>query len=392
MNSRQRFNAVMNFEPPDRNLLWEMGYWPDTLERWYGEGLRRKRNQLGTPGAGIRGEASPHDEASPTRFRERDAHDLLGLDAGLVNLPVNSGPQPLFSQDVFEDTEEYLVYQDEYGVKKRLTKGGASVPEFIGWQVQSRRDFERLKEERFQPRLEERVPPNWPNLVERYRDRDFPLSIGGYPFGFYGFLRYLMGEERLLLSFYDDPRLVENIMSFLADFWIELWDQVLCDVEVDCAHFWEDMAYRTGPLISPAMFRDFMTPCYQKVTGFLKDRGVRIILVDSDGNLEELIPLFLEAGLTGVWPIEVQAGNDLLEIRRRYPQLQIQGGIDKLKIARGRQAIDEELESKVPVMLRRGGYIPHLDHAAHPEISWPDFCYYRQRLKALIEEHAAEER
>jgi uroporphyrinogen decarboxylase len=293
---------------------------------------------------------------------------------------------------VFEDTDEYLVYQDEYGVKKRLTKGGASVPEFISWQVETRRDFERLKEERFQPRLEERVPSNWPVLAGQYRERDFPLAIGGYPLGFYGYLRYLMGEERLLLGFYDDPRLIKDIMNFLADFWIELWDQALNDVQVDCAHFWEDMAYRTGPLISPAAFREFMTPCYKKITGFLKDRGVRIILVDSDGNLDELIPLFLEAGLTGIWPVEIQAGNDLLEIRRRYPRLQIQGGIDKLKIAKGRKAIDEELESKVPFMLARGGYIPHLDHLAHPEISWPDFCYYRRRLGELIEGHARKER
>jgi uroporphyrinogen decarboxylase len=309
---------------------------------------------------------------------------VLGLDPGLVNLPVNSGPQPLFSQDVFEDTGEYLIYQDEYGVRKRVTKDGASVPEFIGWQVESRKDFERLKEERFQPRLADRVPPNWARLVAAYRERDYPLSIGGYPFGFYGFLRYLMGEERLLLGFYDDPGLIRDIMGFLADFWIELWDQALGEVQVDCAHFWEDMAYRTGPLISPATFREFMTPCYQKVTGFLKDRGVKVILVDSDGNLDELIPLFLEAGLTGIWPVEVQAGNDLVEIRRSYPQLRILGGIDKLKIARGREAIDRELEDKMPYMLSRGGYIPHLDHSAHPEISWPDFRYYRNRLKGYV--------
>ena len=388
MNARERFVAVMNFQQPDRNLLWEFGYWPETLERWYREGLEHRENQQNAPGSGVRGEACSHDETSTTRVRDWDVHKTLGFDPGLVNLPVNSGPQPLFPEEVFEDTDEYLVYQDEYGVKKRLTKGSSSVPEFIGWQVESRRDFERLKEERFPPGLEQRVPPNWQELVEAYRHRDYPLSIGGTPFGFYGFLRYLMGEERLLLSFYDDPKLIKNIMGFLADFWIELWDQALAEVQVACAHFWEDMAYRNGSLISPATFREFMTPCYRKVTGFLKDHGVEIILVDSDGNLDELIPLFLEAGLAGVWPIEVRAGNDLLEIRRRYPQLRILGGIDKLEIARGREAIDRELECKVPSMLAGGGYIPLLDHAAHPEISWSDFCYYRQRLNAMIEKQA----
>ena len=386
MNVRERFVAVMNFQKPDRNLLWEFGYWPETLERWYREGLEHRDNQEGTPGSGIRGEACAHDETSRTRVRDRDVHRVLGMDPGLVNLPVNSGPQPLFAADVFEDTDEYLVYQDEYGVKKRLTKGSSSVPEFIGWPVESRRDFERLKEERFQPGFADRVPPNWPELLEAYGRRDYPLSIGGYPFGFYGFLRYLMGEQRLLFGFYDDPKLIKDIMGFLADFWIELWDQALAEVQVDCAHFWEDMAYRNGSLISPSLFREFMTPPYRKVTGFLKDRGVEIILVDSDGNLDQLIPLFLEAGLTGIWPIEVQAGNDLMEIRRRYPKLRILGGIDKLQVARGRQWIDEELETKVPFMLSQGGYIPFLDHAVHPEISWADFRYYRQRLNTLIEE------
>lgn len=388
MNPRERFLSIMNFEKPDRNLLWEMGYWRDTLERWYQEGLPCENPVTGelNPGEGIRAEAVPHDEFSTTRSRDSDVHGQLGLDAGLLCLPVNSGPQPPFEREIFEDTEDFLIFQDELGVKKRINKKEASIPEFIGWQVENRGDFEKLTAERFQPALKGRVPANWPELVGKYKNRDYPLTIGGYPYGFYGFLRYLVGEERLLLSFYDNPEMVREMISFFTGFWIELWDQVLSQVEVDCAHFWEDMAYRTGPLISPAMFREFMTPCYQRITAFLKDRGVRIILVDTDGNLDQLIPLFLEAGLTGVYPVEVQAGNDLVAIRKSFPKLQLLGGIDKIKIARGPRAIDEELESKLPFLLNSGGYIPYIDHLVHPEISWADFCYYRRRLKEIIEE------
>jgi uroporphyrinogen decarboxylase len=113
--------------------------------------------------------------------------------------------------------------------------------------------------------------------------------------------------------------------------------------------------------------------------------GVTIFIVDSDGNLEKLIPLFLEAGITALFPFEVQAGNDIVSIRRKYPRLQILGGIDKLKIAQGKAAIDEELNSKVSVMLRSGGYIPHVDHHVHPDISWEDFIYYRTRLNEMIQ-------
>jgi uroporphyrinogen decarboxylase len=270
---------------------------------------------------GIRGDASPHDIFSKTRFRDRDVHNLMGFDEGLVIVPVNSGPQPPFEQAVTEETEDYLVFQDEFGVKKKLNRREASTPEFVGWAVENRRDFERLVEERFNPDLASRVPENWRDIVRKHRNRVYPLTIGGYPFGFYGFMRYMMGEERLLYNLYDDPKLVRDMMSFFASFWIELWAQVLDEIDVDCANFWEDMSYKNGPLISPAMFREFMTPCYRRITGFLKERGVEVIVVDSDGNMDELIPLFLEAGLTGVLPIEARAGNDMVDIRRKYPRL-----------------------------------------------------------------------
>ena len=102
------------------------------------------------------------------------------------------------------------------------------------------------------------------------------------------------------------------------------------------------------------------------------------------GNVEKLIPLFLESGITAVFPFEVQAGNDIVSYRQKYPQLQILGGINKMKIAQGKEAIEEELNSKVPFMLKSGGYVPHIDHHVHPDISWEDFKYYRARLNEMI--------
>jgi uroporphyrinogen decarboxylase len=386
MNTRERFHAIMNFEKPDRNLIWEMGYWLGTVNRWYEEGLPKTHGLTiaGDPGMGVRGEAIPHDPLSVSRERDRDVHEAMGMDSPIVTLPLNLGPQPLFEPVVFEETEDFLITQDEFGVKKRLNKTGASIPQFIDWQIGNRADFERIIEERFQPDFENRIPAQWDSLVETYRNRDYPLCIGGYPYGFYGFLRYLMGEERLLYNFYDDPTLVHDIMNFLADFWIALYEQALSQVTVDCVHFWEDMAYKAGPLISPAMFREFMMPAYRKVTDFLKARGISAILVDSDGNVDLLIPLFLEAGLTGMYPFEVQAGNDIVAIRKQYPKLQITGGLDKIKIGGGKAAIDQELESKVPFMLSQGGYIPHFDHLVDPGVSWEDFRYYRKRLNEMI--------
>jgi len=386
LNARERFQAIMAFEKPDRGLLWEMGFWRETIDRWYREGMERRHGIPDNlnPGDGLRGEASPHNPFSNTRFRDRDVHEQLNMDPGLICLPVASGPNPPFDPVVFDETEDFRVFQDEYGIRKRINKKEASIPEYLEWQVKDRRDFERLKEERFDPDFDARVPNRWPELLREYRGRDYPLTIGGPPFGFYGFLRYMMGEERLLTGFYDDPKLVADMMSFFADFWIELWEQALAEIEVDCAHFWEDMAYRSGPLISPDMFRTFMMPCYKRICGFLKSHGVGVILVDCDGNLDQLIPLFLESGLTGVYPCEVQAGNDVVTMRRRYPGLHILGGLDKIRLARGRVAIDQILDAVPREMYEGGGYVPFVDHLVSPEMGWEDFLYYRRRLGEKI--------
>lgn len=385
MNTRERFLAVMNFEKVNRTLFWEMGYWKDTLERWYREGFPKHQDvtQGLKPGEGIRGENAPHEDFYSDRSRDTDVHDYFGFDKGMVCLPVNSLLQPPYEKKVFEESDEYIILQDELGVMKKMNKKGASIPQFLHWPAENRAGFEALKE-RLRPVLRERVPLNWKELVKQYPERDYPLTLGGYPCGFYGTLRFLMGEMRLLYNFYEDPHLVRNFMNYLADFWIQLWGEALSEIKVDCVNFWEDMAYRSGPLISPQMFREFMLTPYQRVTSFLKKMGVKVILVDTDGNIEKLIPLFLESGISAIFPFEVQAGNDIVSFRKKYPRLQILGGIDKMKIAQGKDAIDEELNSKVPFMLKSGGYIPHIDHHVHPDISWEDFKYYRTRLNEMI--------
>ena len=376
----------MNFEKVDRTLFWEMGYWKDTLERWYGEGLPRGQDVTAglMPGEGVRAESAPHKIFCPDMPRDGDVHIYFGFDPGLVCLPVNSVLEPPFERKVIEEEKGYVIYQDEYGVTKKMNKAAPSRPQYLRWPAQDRRGFEALKQ-RLVPSLKDRVPPAWKELIKGYAHRDHPLTLGGYPCGFYGMLRFLMGEEQLLLNFYDAPSLIRDFMNTLADFWIELWGQALSEIKVDCVNFWEDMAYRSGPLISPEMFKEFMLPPYQRVTSFLREMGVNIILVDTDGRIEKLIPLFLESGITAIFPFEVQAGNDIVAFRKQYPRLGILGGIDKMKIAEGKKAIDEELDSKVPSILRSGGYIPHIDHHVHPDISWKDFIYYRTRLNEMIQ-------
>ena len=396
MNTRERFLATMAFQPADRPLLWEWDYWGETIRVWHEQGAplaatRESINPEAREGAEKTGAWNPFSPVLlPDLPLEPDARVPFLLDTSLRRIPLNAFISPLFEYRILEQDGDVIIAQDERGHTRRERRGGVSIASIVKPLVASWEDWERVKSERLQLSLDGRLPPNWPDLREELRDRDFVLAIGGHSAlaGFYHPSRYLMGPEGLLFAFHDQPGLVKDIMNHLADLQMFLFDQVLSEIDVDMFFACEDLGYKAGPFISPAMFREFVLPCYTRLTGMLRDHGVRNIIVDSDGNNWALIPLFVEGGVTGMGPMEVAAGMDVVEVRKAFPRLQIMGGIDKRAIASDKETIDKELESKVPRVLATGGYIPTCDHGVPPNVPWAKFSYYRERLTAIVESAA----
>ena len=71
------------------------------------------------------------------------------------------------------------------------------------------------------------------------------------------------------------------------------------------------------------------------------------VTVDSDGNIEELIPLWLESGVNGFLPLEVAANMDAISMRKQYGRnIVLIGNIDKRALIGGKEAIKREVEHK----------------------------------------------
>jgi hypothetical protein len=184
--------------------------------------------------------------------------------------------------------------------------------------------------------------------------------------------------------FHDDPGLIEDMMDQIVYLEVEIIKRVVKDIKIDQVEFSEDMAYKAGPLISPAMVNRFMVPRYQKIAGLLRSHGIDIIYVDCDGNVEKLIPLWLEAGINYAWPFEQAAGNDAVALRKKYgKELIIGGAIDKRALIKGKEAIKKEVLSKVPYLLGQGGYFPSVDHVVPPDVTFENYCYYINLLREV---------
>ena len=356
MNYRERFIATMRYEPVDRPILWEWGPWNATIRRWQKEG-------------GF--------EGNPPEYLECDHRESAGVYTGFV---------PGFERQIIKDDGRTVTYINEKGQLLRdMHNAEESMSEFIDYPVKNRADWERLIE-RMNPDSPERYPADWTELVKRWNTScTAPVHIGsGRDDGLFSYIREIMGVERALYLLYDDPGLAHDIMEYRTEFMMRLMERALREAKPDWVIFWEDMAYRTASLISPAMFREFMLPRYKRLAEFIMSFGVEIIFVDTDGHVEELIPLFLEAGIRGLYPMEVNAGMDVARLRKKFGrELLMYGGIDKRALAAGPDAIDAELARCIPVALE-GGYVPTVDHSLPPDISYANFQYYWRHKKEML--------
>jgi uroporphyrinogen decarboxylase len=266
---------------------------------------------------------------------------------------------------------------------KVLKDNPTKMPMYLDWPVKDRASWNEYRK-RLDPNTPERWPPDWNSYVQEMNklgeETPISLEVGG----FYGFLREWVGTERILYMFYDDPGLIEDMTEQMLYLETEVIKRVTKDIRVDQATFWEDMAFKSGPLISPAMVRKLMMPRYKKMTELLRSKGVDVIYMDSDGNLNELIPLWLESGINHFWPLEVAAGNDAVALRKKYGKnLILSGNIDKRALIKGKEAIREEVMSKVPFLMEQGGYIPTVDHLVPPDVTFENYYYYINLMREV---------
>ncbi len=201
--------------------------------------------------------------------------------------------------------------------------------------------------------------------------------------GFFWAPRTLLGIEPHLYAFYDDPELLHRICEDLTAYYIRVLDAMFSYFAPDFMTFAEDMSYNLGPMLSKALFDEFLLPYYKRLVPLLKERGVRVF-VDTDGDVTQMAPWLQHAGIEGVLPLERQAGVDANRLRADYPNLLMLGHFDKMCMPRGERAMRAEFERLLPVM-RSGGFIPGVDHQTPPSVSLEN---YRTFL-ALFREYAS---
>ena len=363
MTPLERLRATYELKPLDRLVRTEFGWWSETMDRWKREGF------VGEPA-----EAFGLDPMPFTTLAQ----------AGWCNSPF----VPAFEEGVLEVRGGYEIRRNSSGAIFQVPQGRWNdvMPTFLDSPVHSRRDWEK--------EIRPRMNPNSPERYEKLRRDGDALArraaagetLHSVPFvGAYMHLRNLFGPEDVLYVFHDDPKLLHDVMQN----WLEVVCATCCAAQ-DAAPLFriasgEDICYKTGPLISPAMYREFIKPYYRELWETLQGRQRERVhfMYDTDGDPSLIADDIIGAGVDMLEPLEVAAGCDVLAYAERYPQVAFSGGVDKRVLARTKKDIDRFLERILPPMLERGGYIPTSDHGVPYDVPLENFLHYRERLMEL---------
>ena len=384
MPNRERFLAICRGERLGDFLVmdWFHRCWADTIEEWIKQGAPE---EIRNPETFNRYFQIEHLHGLQEIISEHNRADLKEIASSTQTMGffhVTPPVMPVFEIKVLREDERHRVETTYGGQTVEVSKEHPwRMPKYLDHPVKDRASWNEYKK-RLDPDTPERWPSDWNAFVEKRNSTDSPTMLLFE--GFFGVLREWSGMERLLYMFYDDPKLVEDMMDQVLYLEMGVAKRAFKDLRIDCVRFWEDMAYKSGTLISPDMIRKFMLPRYKQITDFVHSQGIDILHADSDGNIDELIPIWMEVGINFPWPLEVAAGMDALALRKKYGKAIIPGGnIDKRAFLKGKETIREEVMSKVPYLVETGGYFPCLDHVIPPDVPLEGFRYYLNLLREI---------
>lgn len=387
MTPRERLKAVIHFKKPDI-LPWVEVFYDEGLLKWFKEGLPADELTVIDWEIG-RGGTLLQNWPVVKGFNPYSYFGCQSLFSCIV--PIDIGPIPRFKQRILKKDERYVECLTQTGATLRRLKKAEyvwySMPMFVDFPVKDRKSWETYKQ-RLDPSDPRRYPKDWDKdayieFLESYHDGNTLLRFNG----FYGFGAQLMGIPTFVVMFYKDPDLIHEMAEYWEHFILETIRDAVETLKdrIDMIFWWEDMAEKHGPNISPKIYKEFLLPHYKKVTSFLRENNIDRIIMDSDGNVNPILDLIIEAGITGLWPLEVNSNMDAVSIRKKYgDKLFLGGNLDKRELAKGGEAMKKEVDSKVPLLKKMGGYFPEVDHLVNADFSLQTFKEYAEYLKTHL--------
>ncbi|MBQ8407792.1 MAG: hypothetical protein IJY39_02895 [Clostridia bacterium] len=371
MTNRERAMNILHFKSADRMPAVHFGYWDVLLLEWAEQGHISKEMAIAAKADGS--------------AAQKELDKIIGWDFNWNNCRgSNNGLSPAFEHKVLEilpDGSQRV--QTRNGVIERVKPGITSIPSEDDYLLKDRETFETL----FKPKMQyfaERVNVEAFKRFNETRDMEYPIGLHlGSVLGSIRDITTVMGMSYLIYD--EDEELFADIVDTYADMQYKCAEAILeTGAKFDFAHYWEDICFKNGPLLSPALFDELCAKHYKKRNDLCHKYGIDIISLDCDGVTDQLLPTWVENGVNTMFPIEVGVwGDQFAPARARFGKEVLGvGGMDKTALRIDKDAVDRELE-RLQELVKLGGFIPCPDHRLMPGSKFELVCYYAEKVKEL---------
>ena len=370
MTNLERAMNILHYKPADRLPAVHFNYWPELLTEWAEQGKIPAELAQGC-----------HDGSA----KEAELDRLIGWDFNWNHVVgTNNGLYPGFETKVLETLPDgSRRVQNHNGLIERIKPGITSIPSEDDYLLKDREAFETL----YRPKMQftpERVNVEAFRHFNEHRPKDVP--VGFHVGSVLGSVRDMVSVVGMSYLLYDeDEDLFADVVDTFADMQYECVKAVLeTGAKFDFAHYWEDICFKNGPLLSPEIFDELCGKHYKKRNDLLHQYGIDIISLDCDGVVDKLIPTWLDNGVNVLFPIEVGVWGDQFEAaRKKYGERVLGlGGMDKTALRRDKAAVDAEIE-RMKRLVSLGGFIPCPDHRLMPGTKFELVQYYAEEIKKI---------
>jgi len=370
MTNRERAMNILHYKDADRLPAVHFGYWSELLVEWAEQGKIPK-------------ELAENNWDGNEKDKTLDK--LIGWDFNWsCTRGANSGLYPRFEEKVLEvlsdGTRRVL---NSVGVIERIKPGITSIPSEDDYTLKDREAFETL----YKPKMQyspDRVDFEFFRNFNETRDTERPIGLNlGSVLGNIRDMTSVVGMSYLMYD--EDEDLFADIVDTYAEMQYQCTKAILeTGAKFDFAHYWEDICFKNGPLLSPEIFDELCAKHYKKRNDLCHEYGIDIISLDCDGVTEKLLPTWFENGVNTMFPIEIGVWGDQFEpARKKYGKGMLGvGGMDKTALRKDKAAVDAEIE-RIRRLAAMGGFIPCPDHRLMPGTKFELVQYYAEEIKKI---------
>jgi uroporphyrinogen-III decarboxylase len=168
----------------------------------------------------------------------------------------------------------------------------------------------------------------------------------------------MMGQARFGYIARKNPELIQKLVDSRKEAQLKIIDE-LARVKPAAIFGGDDMGQKGRSLLSPEMFRKFFKKPYSEIFQKIHDIGA-IAFNHSCGNIVDILPDYIEAGLNGWQSLEIPSEINHAELKKKYgDKLLLVGGIDSSNIMtmQGPKQVTEHVKQQIKAMGKNGGYI-----------------------------------